>query len=299
MYIPDFIYHNPNTLEEALYLLGKPSSIAPLAGGTDLLVEIKKGITSFEELVSLNSIKSLKQIEENDNNIIIGACTSHNDIINSDIIKKYMPSLAETCKTIGSDQIRNTGTIGGNLCTCASCADTAPILIANNAKLEITSSVDSRTINLIEFLRGHHQNSLKKGELLINIIVPKPKKHTASYFTKFGLRNSAAISVASVAISLQIQNDIISEASVVVGACASTPIECPNSIQKLINANISNFKADGEKLKDFGNTVAQEIFPIDDIRGSRNYRKNVVKAISQRALLEVINRIENPTGELK
>jgi len=300
MYLPDFNYHRPSTLKEALDLLASCANIAPLAGGTDLLVEIKKGFRKFDDLVSLNSIRSLKKISENNGSISIGAGATHSEIIESEIIKKFLPALASTCGTIGSSQIRNTGTIGGNLCTCASCADTAPILLTFDAEVEITSNKGRRIILLEEFLKGHHINDLKKDELLTRIVVPKPSKNLSAYFEKFGLRNSAAISVVSIAISVLHKDNKIINNSVVIGASAPTPIKCPRSMNLLMGQDIRELNKMNENdkfLLEFGELVTKEIFPIDDIRGSGNYRRDIVKTISIRALLNVISQFESNGGK--
>jgi CO/xanthine dehydrogenase FAD-binding subunit len=114
VYIPDFKYHSPETLEEALKVFGSNDSIAPIAGGTDLLVEIKQGVRHFENLVSLNNIPELKNISEDENYVYIGPCVTHSEIEESDIVRNNIPALAETVGFIGSHQIRNSGTIGGN-----------------------------------------------------------------------------------------------------------------------------------------------------------------------------------------
>jgi aerobic carbon-monoxide dehydrogenase medium subunit len=294
MYLPNFNFHKPDTLQEAMLLLESLDNAAPIAGGTDLLVEIKQGIRKFDNIVSLNNIDELKHIREDEDNIVIGSGVTHEEIIESDIVNKYLPSLAQTCSTIGSHQIRNTATIGGNLCTCASCADSAPILICHDASVEISSTLGKRIIKLTEFLKGHHFNDLNKGELLTNIIISKSSNNMGSHFEKFGLRNSAAISVASVAVSLSIEDEKVVENCIVVGASAATPIECPKSVEMLNGTNLSELTEGSDFIKKLGESVAKEIFPIDDIRGSGNYRKDVVRAISGRTILKALaNRGEN------
>ncbi len=236
----------------------------------------------------------MKQIREDEGNIIIGAAVTHSEIIESDLVNQYFPALALACSMIGSHQIRNTATIGGNLCTCASCADTAPILFAFGASVEIKSSSWSRTILITDFFKGHHYNDLMKGEILTSIIIRKPsfkKGSFAAHYEKFGLRNSAAVSVASVAVSLRVEDEEVVEGCIVVGACAATPIVCLKSIEMLNGTNISQVKEGSEFIKLLGETVAKEIFPIDDIRGSSNYRKDIVRVISGRAVLKALSNI--------
>ncbi len=292
MYIPELKYHKPKTIDEAYRLLGTYNNSALLAGGTDLLVEIKQGVRNFDNIISLNDINNLKIIEVTNNNIIIGSCVTHSEIENSDIIKIQLPALAHAVSTIGTHQIRNTASIGGNLCTCASCADSAPILMIYNAELEIGSKVGSRKLKLSDFILGHHVNALKESELLLRIIVPKPNPNFGAHFEKFGLRESASISVASVAVSVSIENDIIAEANVVIGACAPTPMQIPSAMKELVGIDINELKKDSAQLNKVGDVAASEVVPIDDIRGSADYRKNIVKTLTQRAVLKALNNIK-------
>ncbi|MFH1049448.1 MAG: xanthine dehydrogenase family protein subunit M [bacterium] len=293
MFIPELKYYNPKTLEEVYGLLKSEDNSAILAGGTDLLVEMKQGVRTFDNIISLKCIHSLKSIAETDENIIIGSCASHNQIAESKIIKKYLPALANAVLTIGTHQIRNTATIGGNLCTCASCADSAPILMIYNASLEIGSEIGKRLINASDFFIGHHINSLNKGELLLNIIVPKPKNNFGTHFEKFGLRESASISVASVSVSVVVEKDIITDANIVIGACAPTPMKSEKAISVLKNTNIKNLNKDSEVLKQVGSAASSEVLPIDDIRSSAVYRRNIVNVLTQRVLLKAIDKCKD------
>jgi len=292
MYIPELKYHKPKTTDEAYRLLGTYNNSALLAGGTDLLVEIKQGVRNFNNIISLNDIIDLKIIELKSDSIIIGSCVTHNELINSDIIKKHLPALAHAVSTIGTHQIRNTASIGGNLCTCASCADSAPILLTYNAELVIGSKVGSRKLKLSDFLMGHHINALKESELLLRIIIPKPNPNFGAHYEKFGLRESASISVASVAVSVSIENDMITEANMVIGACAPTPMKIPSAMKELVGNDINELKKGSTQLNKVGDLAASEVKPIDDIRGSADYRKNIVKTITQRAVLKAIENIK-------
>jgi len=291
MYIPGLKYHRPRTLNGVYHVLKTNDKTALLAGGTDLLVELKQGIRSFDSLISLKNITSLTKITENNDEVIIGSCATHNQIADSEIVRNYIPALADTCLTIGTHQIRNTATIGGNLCTCASCADSAPILIIYNATLEIGSESGNRLIPAYEFFLGHHVNALQKGELLLNIIIPKHNKDFGAYFEKFGLRESASISVASVAAGFRIENNKIINANIVIGACAPTPIISEKAISLLNNSNIEELFKDSELLGKIGEAAASEIHPIDDIRASAAYRKEIVNVITQRVILKAISKV--------
>src|SRR3990172_7718096 len=223
MYLQDFKYYKPDTLEEACKLLEESKNGAPLAGGTDMLVEIKKGLRHQDEIISLGRIKELKIIEEESGNLYIGACTTHNEVRNSPLINSKIPAISEAASVIGSDQVRNTATIGGNICTGASCCDMAPVLIACNASVEIASSKGKRIISLKDFFVFHKETSIKKGEILTRIIVPLPEPGTGICFLKYGLREAASISVASASVMIKSDGSLCKNSCIVIGAVAPTP----------------------------------------------------------------------------
>ncbi|MCW9097885.1 MAG: FAD binding domain-containing protein, partial [Ignavibacteriaceae bacterium] len=223
MYIQDFTYHKPATVQEACKLLGNEKNAAAIAGGTDVLVEIKKGLRHNDNIISLSGIKELKILEEAKSHLVIGAAVTHNQIKNSKFIKEKFPALAEAASLIGTDQVRNTATVGGNLCTGASCCDMAPILIASNASAEIFSAKGKRIVPLKDFFIFHKETSIRKGELMTKIIVPNIKPGEGACFQKFGLREASSISVASVSAYVKIKDGVFVDSRIVIGAVAPIP----------------------------------------------------------------------------
>lgn len=290
MYLKDFTYHKPQTLKEACRILEKCNNGTPIAGGTDMLVELKKGLRQNEDVVSLKEIKELKTINENGNELIIGACATHNEVLKSSLINKIFPALSEAASKIGTDQIRNTGTIGGNLCTGASCCDMAPILIALNSSVEIVSSSSKRLVSLKDFFIFHKETSIKKGELMTKIIIPIPKRGMGSSFEKFGLRETASISVASVSVSLTSDGNICTDSCIVIGAVAPTPKISTNAINILNGKKIKEVINDSILLKSIGEASVKDTLPIDDLRGSANFRRNIVNVLTQRSVVKAAKR---------
>ncbi|MFC2093510.1 FAD binding domain-containing protein [Bacteroidota bacterium] len=293
MIIEDFIYHKPHSIEEACKLLEQSDNGAPIAGGTDMLVEIKQGLRHHKEIISLSGINALKNIHENENSLEIGSGVTHNEVASSPVIKKYFPAISEAASKIGTDQIRNTGTVGGNICTGASCCDMAPILLVLNANVEIASSSEKRNVSLKDFFIFHKETSLGKGELLTKIIVSKPEPNTGASFKKFGLRETASISVASAAAMVKFDNNICTYACVVIGAVAPTPIICIRTNEMLIGKNIFDFTADSEILNQAGSLASEDSIPIDDIRGTAVFRRNIIKVLTRRAIMNVVKRAES------
>jgi len=284
LYLNDFIYHKPKTLEEACRLLEQCKNGTPIAGGTDVLVEIKKGLRHNDEIVSLKEIDELKLVSQDKSNLYIGAGVTHNQVKHSQLIKDKFPALIDAASYIGTEQIRNTATVGGNLCTGASCCDMAPVLIAYDAIVEIASSSKKRTVSLKDFFIHHKETSLAKGEIMTKVIVPVPSQGVGVSFLKFGLREAASISVASVSVRLSSDGDICADSCVVIGAVAPTPRISLNAIEIINGKKVNEFINNSLMLKSIGEAAVKDALPIDDLRGSAEYRRNLVNSLTQRAI---------------
>ncbi|OFX39433.1 MAG: hypothetical protein A2X08_11930 [Bacteroidetes bacterium GWA2_32_17] len=292
MYISDCNYHRPKSVAETIEVLNSSDNAAILAGGTDILVEIKKGIRQHSDLVSLSDVSELKIISEDKNNVYIGTAMTHNEVIKSDVICKFLSCLSQACSKIGSEQVRNMATIGGNICTAASCCDTAPVLLAYNASIEIVGKGGKRTIPLKDFFVFNKKTTLKQGEIVTKIIVPKPAKGTGVHYEKFGLREAMSISVVSVAVNITVENNSILNSCVVIGAVAPTPRISKNATDLLNGSNLSDLKEGSEILEKIGQAASNDSIPIDDIRGGAQYRRDILTTLTQRAILSAIKNIK-------
>lgn len=293
MYLQDFKYHKPATLQEACKLLESQNNAAAIAGGTDILVEIKKGLRHNDNIVSLSGIKELKILEESENNLVIGSAVTHNEIKNSKFIKEKFPALAEAASLIGTDQVRNTATVGGNLCTGASCCDMAPVLIASNASVEIISTNGKRIVEVKDFFVFHKETSIGKGELMTKIIIPHLEPGTGVCFKKFGLREASSISVASASAYVKVKDGVCVGSRIVVGAVAPIP-KISNKASEILNgATITELSEGSSVLKEAGKAAAADSLPLDDIRGTADFRREIVNVLTQRAVLKAANRAIN------
>jgi carbon-monoxide dehydrogenase medium subunit len=290
MYLQDFTYHKPATLQEACKLLESKKNAAAIAGGTDILVEIKKGLRHNDNIVSLSGIKELKILEESGNQLVIGAAVTHNEIKNSKFIKVKFPALTEAASVIGTDQVRNTATVGGNLCTGASCCDMAPVLIASNASAEIVSTNGKRIVALKDFFVFHKETSIGKGEIMTKIIVPLSEPGTGVCFKKFGLRDASAISVASASVMIKTDGNVCTDSCIVVGAVAPTPRISIKASNVLTGAKVTEFLEGSLILKEVGEAAAADSLPLDDIRGTADFRRDIVNVLTQRAVLKATKR---------
>jgi len=291
VYISDFNYYKPSSIQEACRILSESSDGAPLAGGTDLLVEMKQGLRHHEDIVSLAAIEGLRFIHHDADSLIIGAGVTHNDVAASPIVMELHPAIAEAAVKIGTDQIRNTGTIGGNLCTGASCCDMAPILIALDATAEIKSSVAARTVSLDEFFISHKETRIRKGEIMTRIIVPRAVDGAVACFEKFGIREAASISVASVAAAIRVSHGFCAGARVVIGAVAPIPKLSTGANEVLMKKQISELSENSSTLKQACEAAAADSRPIDDLRGRAEYRRQLIRVLTQRAVVNALARV--------
>ncbi len=288
MYIPDFTYHKPASIEDACRILAGSADAAPLAGGTDLLVEMKQGGRRHRDIVSLRAIAPLRAVVLTPEAIVIGAGATHNQVRDSAAVREAFPSIAMAAATIGTDQIRNVGTLGGNLCTGASCSDMAPVLLALDAEVEIAGPGATRRVPIREFFVAHRATRLARGEIMTSVIVRRPPAPMASWYEKFGLRAAASISVASVAVALTLAGDRCLGARVVIGAVAPTPRISDGASAALAGQPLAAMTTGSPLLARAGDAAAADSAPIDDIRGTADYRRSLIRVLTERAVLRAL-----------
>jgi len=286
MLLPQFEFHEPHTVEEACQLMGQLGDKArPLAGGTDLLVNMKKKITAPENLVSLDRIEELREISTQGDVVRIGSCLKVADAAKASGIKDSFAALAEGASRLGSPLIRNLATVAGNIVSARPAADLPPSLIAYGAELVVRSASGERTLPLEGFFSGPGQTVLKPDEIVVAIVIKKPPENSGSAYIKLGVRETLEISIVNVAVSLTLDNGAIKDARVVLGSVAPTPVRAPSAEKALI----------GEKPSDAlfakaGEAASSDARPIDDFRGSAEYRRDMVAALARRALAAALSR---------
>ena len=286
MIVPEFEYVLPQSLREACALLVQYGDSAKvLAGGSDLLVKMKDGMMKHAYLISLKSLDTLKGIRyETGTGVIIGARATHNEAMNNSILQKKYRSVCEAAHSMAADQIRNIGTIGGNLVSAVPSADLPPILIALDARARIVGTSGERTIPLEDFFAGPGKTVLENGEILVEIIIPD-QPTTGSNYIKFGLRRAGALAVAGVASSVTVGYGTCQDVRIVLGAVAPTPMRTRQAESVLRGKKISR-----ELIDEAGKVAAAESKPISDIRGSIEYRRNLVDVLTRRSLKAAIEK---------
>ena len=286
MIIPEFEYLSPQSLQEACALLAQyGDSARVLAGGSDLLVKMKDGLMKPAVLVSLKNLDSLKAIRyEIGKGVVIGARATHNEVMNNSLLQEKYRSVCEAAHSMAADQIRNIGTVGGNLVNAVPSADLPPILIALDARARIVGTSGERAIALEDFFLGPGKTVLEKGEILAEIIIPD-QPTTGSNYIKFGLRRAGALAVAGVASGVTVGNGTCQDVRIVLGAVAPTPMRARQAENVLRGKKIS------QKLIDEAGTIAgAESKPINDIRGSIDYRRNLIDVLTRRSLKAAIEK---------
>ncbi len=286
MIIPEFEYVSPQTLQEACALLVQYGDSAKvLAGGSDLLVKMKDGLMKPAYLVSLKNLDSLKAIRyEIGTGVIIGARATHNEVMNNSILQEKYRSVCEAAHSMAANQIRNIGTVGGNLVNAVPSADIPPILIALDAQVRIVGTGGERAVPLEDFFLGPGKTVLENGEILAEIIIPD-QPTTGSNYIKYALRRAGALAVAGVASSVTVSDGTCHDVRIVLGAVAPTPMRARQAENVLRGKKISQ-----ELIDEAGKVAGAESKPISDIRGSIEYRRNLVDVLTRRSLNAAIEK---------
>jgi carbon-monoxide dehydrogenase medium subunit len=285
VYLPDFEYYTPDSVEEACQLLSKfgPKAIA-IAGGTDIVVKMKKEVLAPEILVAIGHLPQLKKIEYvPGKGVVIGAGVTHNEVQNSKILQEKYLSVSEAAHQMANNQVRNLGTIGGNISNAVPSADMPPILIALDTTVKIVGPKGERTLPLEDVFKGPNQTVLDHDELITEFVIPDGS-FTGSTYIKFGLRASGALAVVGVAASVQMEGDIIKDTRIVLGAVSPVPVRAKEAENFLKGKQASE-----ELFEEAGVIASGECRPISDIRASAEYRRDMVRVFTRRALNKAVN----------
>jgi carbon-monoxide dehydrogenase medium subunit len=310
-----FNYLRPQTLEEALSLLNQYGKKAKLiAGGTDVIVLIKQKAMMPEVLISLRGIPGLNQIRY-DGVLKIGAMVTHRDIEKSEVIRKEFSALGDAADVLGSIQIRNVATIGGNICTAAPSADTATPLLVLGTQVKIKSLSEEKMLPIEGFFTGPGETILKKGEMVTELIIPKPLPNTGSAYWKLQRRLALDLPILGVSVLLSLDKGTVScsdmlcttspissilhtmekdeltckEIRIALGVAAPTPMRALKAENLMRGKKISD-----ELLEEVANTASAEAQPRDSIRGEAWYRKDLIRVLVKRMAMKSIERVVRP-----
>ena len=293
MYLPTVEFHQTTTLSEASELLQRFGSRARLlAGGTDLLVDLKAGRVTTDHVISISRVAELKGITQQDGALHIGALTTITELGQSELVREKFPPILDATRCMAVQQIRNLATVGGNLASAVPCADLPPILTAMDTSVRVWSAGGERTLLLRDFFVGPRQTALGAGEVLSAIVVPPMPKGFGAAYARFGLREGNAIAVAAVAAGLQLAPDgSIAGARVVLGAVAPIPLPADSASGTLVGASPTE-----DTFAAAAKAAREEANPISDLRGSAEFRCELVEVLAKRALIKAHERAQEGTA---
>ena len=277
-----FEYYAPESIPEAVDLLsGLGKNAFVMAGGTDLLIRKRHGMIAPDAVVALKKIKGLDRISVGPKKgLHIGATALLADVAAHPGIKKNYPAIADAAQNTANVQIRNMGTVVGNLCNASPAADNAPTLLALGAILSIAGPQGDRTMALEEFFKGPGLTALEPAEVVTAVTVPPPSPTSGTAYVHLSARGKVDCSAVCVGAHVALKGRKISQARLFVGACAPIPMRTPRA-EKVIMGKVFTEKL-AEKA---GETASQEALPITDVRATQDYRNTMVAVMTKRALM--------------
>lgn len=289
MSLSDIRLHKPQSIAEAVKLLEELEDARLLAGGTDLLIDIKQGLIQVKNLISLQEIEELKEIQEIDGKICIGSLVTPQQILASPLILQRIPALVDAAWSMASTQIRSLATIGGNIASAVPSADLPPTLIAADAAVILDCGI-SRQLPLSRFFTGARETVCGAGEVMTSVVIPYPPPQTGLSYQKFAPREANALAIVGVASRITLKGARIEKAAIVLGAVAPTPV---------LAAKASDLLSDRVPSADLFDKAAasakEEGKPISDIRASAWYRKELIQILTRRALDKALARAQEQT----
>ncbi|MBU2646517.1 xanthine dehydrogenase family protein subunit M [bacterium] len=277
-----FQYHEPESIPEACRLLTVYGDRARLmAGGTDLVIQMKRGHLSPGHVISIKKIEALHGITETAEGFTIGAATSLADVANHARLQEILPMVCRAALSVGSTQVRNRASIGGNICNGAPSADMAPGLLALGAQVAIAGVDGDRMIPVASFFTGPGTILLGKGEIVSRLFIPRPSENLRMVYIKHGPRQSMDCAVVGVAICLSIDpvTRLCQDVRIALGAVAPTPVRAVAT-----EALIAGKKLSELDFKTIESLVRTEASPISDVRASAAYRSEMVSTLTTRAI---------------
>lgn len=278
-----FDYYEPKTVEEACKLLfefGSDASV--LAGGTDLIPKMKNGFIRPKCIVNIKKIPDLGCVKgDGERALSIGALTLISELATHPLLLERFPVITTAARSIGSLQVRNLATLGGNLCNAAPSADMAPGLLVMDALVKVTGPSGDREMPLEEFFIEPGRVNLGRGELVAEVHVPLPPANTKQLYLKHSVRRAMDIAIVGVAVSLSFEEEtgVCSKARITLGAVAPTPVRAKRTEEILLGKRLREIP-----LTRVGDMVSQEVAPITDVRGSACYRSEMVSKLTIKAI---------------
>jgi len=290
-----FDYIEPTTLEEAASALSAREVAGKIiAGGTDVVLQIKEEKLAVDLLVSLASIPGLRSIHHDEKWVTIGAMTTIRELETSGFIRQSAPILFDAADEFGSAQTRNVATLGGNICNASPAADSLPALLALKADVTYWNSGEMKRQDLHQFFMGSGKTILDRADILASIRFAKPHPRSAGAYLKFSSRNGMDLPLVSIGVQLQMDQYFsgCEDVTIALGAAAPTPMRATGAEKILKGERITE-----EILAYAADQASQEARPRDDFRASAGYRKAMIKNLLPVAINRALSRIRQNTGK--
>jgi len=284
-------YFSPGSVNEALEILKNQKGEAQIiAGGTDLVIDVKQGKKDINCVVDINEIQELKKIEQDNDEIVIGGAVTHAQVESSVLVQDSAAALSKAASEVGSPQIRNSGTVAGNIVSAQPAADAAVALFALDAKVEIASQKGTRVIAIDELYEGVGISKINSSsEVITAIRVKNNGSGYGSAFVRFAQRKALALPMLNAAVSVQIKGGKFVDARIAIGPVAKTPFMAKNAEKILIGAKVEKTVIDSAAA-----AASDEASPRDSaLRGSAEYRKKMVSVFVGRAIEQAVKNAES------
>ena len=285
-----FSYYEPSTAGEATDILRRGGDrYRVLAGGTDVIINLRRRVADYEALVNIKRLPGITSWStEPARGLCIGAATTFRELETAPELASRYPALMESIKVIGSLQLRNVATIGGNLCNASPAADSAPaLMVAGATATYVDNGSGPHTVSVDQVFVGPGRSIVGQGGLLLQVNVPEPAQMTGSCFQRFTPRDAMDIAIASAAaqVTLERSTGRVSNVAIALGAVAPTPVRAPRAEEAL-----RGHEPTADLLAKAGTIAKEECAPIDDLRGSASYRRGLVEVLVRRALEVAVSR---------
>lgn len=283
-------YHFASSVEDAVQTLAADEKAKIIAGGTDVLVRLHGGNSDYDHLVDINGLNELKEIRSDDNGtIFIGSLATFTEIMEHELIQRHVPVIAESLATIGGPQVRNAGTMGGNICNGAVSADSACAALLHEFDLVIEGPTGERVESINGFHTGPGRTILQKGDLLKYFCIRQKyyQGYSASYY-KYAMRGAMDIATIGCGAAVKMNGDIIETLKLAFTVAAPTPIRCRNAEQSMENKTLTE-----DSLQVMVHALEEDVKPRDSWRASKDFRLHLIKTLAQNVIRQAV---ENQGG---
>ena len=288
MSLPAFDYVKAGSLQEASQLAKEKAGKAVImAGGTDVILLLKDRVIAADTVIDIKGIEGLNEIAYKEGEgFRIGALVTLFELQSSEVIKEKLPALADAAHYVASAQIRRKGTMVGNICNASPSADTAPILLAMNAVVKVVNGEEKKDIPIGEFFKGVKTTALQPGDIVTGVFIPELKKNEGSAYFKHAVRKAMDLAIVGVGAWVKMDGGKVADCRITMGGVGITPLRAYDAEKILIGQEITD-----EILEQAGVAASQDCKPISDVRASAEYRTDMIRVYTKRAVKKAVETL--------